>query len=316
VACFVEILLGRVASILGVYGAIGVDSPLIVLAQTGRVAMTSIGLTGIALTSALLLRLTLDDRFASRSTRFVLVFLSPLYLPLVMVAVFRPIAPAMTVIGYLVATFCALIVVGVVLRHRISGGAKRIALALGLVQLLTACEFLLGGIEGSWAIIPRRAYLYAEVLYAVTPLFALLMLYPGGGSFLSFIKRVPALAVLGALAIAGVGVWIGTEPSIFSLLAFRGFGVTLSLPGQPYIYEVGVFCGSLLIGSLIFPGRRWRPTNASRRLGIGLALIWFAGLQPTDPYLFLSMLLGFLYLARGLLDENLEGPIPMIAAGD
>jgi hypothetical protein len=58
------------------------------------------------------------------------------------------------------------------------------------------------------------------------------------------------------------------------------------------------------VGTLVLPSRRWTPTVATRQVGFGLAAIWISGLQPTHPYQFALMLLGFVLLARGFFEPQ------------
>ena len=105
--------------------------------------------------------------------------------------------------------------------------------------------------------------------------------------------------------LVAVGAYVmAADPGIFSLVAFRSLQITLSIPGGTPVYIASLFLGTLVAGSLVLPSRRWTPSESSRRVGFGLVCIWTAGVQPTHPYQFALVLVGFLYLAKGLLVDD------------
>jgi hypothetical protein len=84
-------------------------------------------------------------------------------------------------------------------------------------------------------------------------------------------------------------------------IAYLTLGITLSVPGAPWIYVVSVFFAGLTAACLALPTRRYPVDEWSRRLGFGLTFIWLAGLQPYRVFQFAMMLLGFAFLCRGAL---------------
>ena len=64
----------------------------------------------------------------------------------------------------------------------------------------------------------------------------------------------------------------------------------------------------LALGALIIPSRGWQPDATSRKVGVGLGCIWISGIYLTHPYQFILVLVGFLYLARGLIEALPEQP--------
>jgi hypothetical protein len=316
IAAISELILNRLASALGFYSNVGANGVLSVVAYSGRIAMTAVGIMSLVLACIVLPRLNRDPRFASWPSRIILMLSSPLYLPVVCVAIFRPVSAWLIWVGYMVVTFTVIVLTLVVLRHKVNGSKKRVILAIGLIEALAAFELLarilaLFHPSGLFEIVPRRAYLFAEVLYVVTPIFAFLAIRPG--SLISFLKRPHLAGVFTGIAAAVVAVastWLAHSETVLALVAYRSLGITLALPGGPVTYIVSIFFGAMLVGSLIFPSRRWPPDDQSHRIGFGLAFVWMAGLQPTHPYLFILMLVGFLYLTRGLLGARLAQPIP------
>jgi hypothetical protein len=159
----------------------------------------------------------------------------------------------------------------------------------------------------------HRAYLFAEVLFVVLPVFAFFTLRPG--TLGSFLRRPHLLALVWAGATALVASFTAAQIEstyVLSTIAYRVLGMKLYIPGKTPLYIVSLFFGTLLVGSLILPSKRWPPDSESRRIGTGLGCIWLAGIQPTHPYQFILMLTGFLYLSRGLLDSILKEEEPLI----
>ncbi len=96
------------------------------------------------------------------------------------------------------------------------------------------------------------------------------------------------------------------DPGYLSVVSNRILGITIALPSRPVlaIYLAALFFGTLTVGVAILPrGGAW-PEPATRRTGLGLALLLAAGLQPSAPYLFSTMLLGALLVACGLSGEK------------
>jgi hypothetical protein len=307
-----ELLFNRLASALGIYSKAGAEGFLGILATSGRFAMNTTGIMALCLSCAILPRLASNPQFASLSFRVVLMLTSPLYLPLICMAVFHPIDPLYVFLGYLITTAVAVMLAILTSTHRINGNARRLIFVLGLIEFLAAfelvCRFIVSFQPlGSWEIVPKRAYLLAEALFVAVPFFAFFALRPG--RFASFVRRPHALGLLlaaAALAVAVAAVVEIKSGSVLSLIAYRVLGVTLSVPGKAPIYVASLFLGTLLVGSLVLPSKRWPLDARSRRIGIGLGCIWIAGIQPTHPYQFILMLTGFLYLARGFLDGVLQ----------
>lgn len=187
---------------------------------------------------------------------------------------------------------------------------KRITVALGLIQLLGAFEMVTRvaslfhsatGLE----YLPGRAYLLAEVLYVVTPIFAFMSLRPG--RLFAFLLRPHLLGLVSSCVVTGGALYIAlllADHSLVRLVAIRTLRVTMEIPGGLVLYLVALFFGTWLVGSLVLPSKRWPPSMESRRIGIGLCCIWLAGIQPTHPYQFALMIVGFFYLARGVVGEQ------------
>ncbi|MCP4599279.1 MAG: hypothetical protein GY847_01860 [Proteobacteria bacterium] len=312
-----ELLFNRLASAVGLYSGVGATGFLRWVAESGRLAMNACGIMALILACAILPRIASNQRFAPLSARVVLMLASPFYLPIICVATLRAISAELVLVGYMVTVGSALFISILVALRNIDSNRRRIIIALGLIQMLCAFELVarvaaLFHPTGTLEALPRRAYLFAEILFVITPIFAFFVLRPGQlGAFL----RRPHLA---GLVFACIAVCIGvysvifaSEEAFFKLIAFRTLGITVAIPGGAPIYIVALFFGTLLTGSLILPSHRWPPDSHSRRIGFGLVFVWIAGIQPTHPYQFTLMLLGFLYLARGLLGEKLERQVPV-----
>jgi len=314
-----ELLWNRLASALGLYAGLGTEGPLTWLADSGQLAMNSVGIMSMVLLCAALPRLANNPAFARLPWRVVLMLTSPLYLPVIFVSIFRPVSQGLILLGYLAAALSAFLIAVLAAVRRIGSSRRRVFLALALIEILPAIEIatrytgLVDPAE-SLGVVARRAYLFAEVLMAVLPVFAFFAL--GFGRLRAFARQPHLLALIAALLALGVGIWAAVHTGArdyLSLSAYRTLGITIAIPGTAgvAIYLVGLFFGTLLAGALILPSRRWPPTPASRRVGTGLLSIWIAGLQPIHPYQFALMVIGFVYLARGLFD-----PVPAAASGD
>jgi hypothetical protein len=305
-----ELLWNRLAAALGLYAGVGAEGALPWLADSGRLAMNSVGIMALALLCVTLPRLSNNRAFARLPWRVVLMLTSPLYLPVVFVSIFRPVSPLLILLGYLAASLSAFLIAMLAAFRRIGWRRRRIFIALGLIQLLPAFELTtrftaLIDPASAMGVLPRRAYLIAEVLSAVLPTFCFFSL--GYGRLRAFLRRPHALASVTALLALGLGIAavIYTDGRDFlSLTAYRTLGITIAIPGTfgLVIYLTGLFFGTLLVGTLLLPSRHWTPTVATRRVGLGLGAIWISGLQPTHPYQFALMLLGFVLLARGFFE--------------
>jgi len=305
-----ELLWNRLASALGLYAGLGAEGPLTWLADSGQLAMNSVGIMSLVLLCAALPRLANNRAFARLPWRVVLMLTSPLYLPVIFVSIFRPVSPGLILLGYLAAALSAFLVAVLSSVRKIGSSRRRIFLALGLIEILPAIEIATrytGIVDpvDSFSVVARRAYLFAEVLMAVLPVFAFFAL--GFGRLRAFARQPHLLALIVAVLGLGVGIWAAVhtgDRDYLSLTAYRSLGITIAIPGTAgvAVYLVGLFFGTLLAGSLVLPSRRWPPTPSSRRVGTGLICIWIAGLQPIHPYQFALMMLGFVFLARGFFD--------------
>jgi hypothetical protein len=309
-----EILFNRLASAVGLYRNVGAMGFLSWLANSGRFSMNAVGIMALVLMCASLPRLAANPRFAPLSARVILMLASPFYLPVVCVAIFRPVSAELVLVGYLVAAGSAVFLSLLVAVKKIDPGPRRIVLALGIVQALGAFELMgrfaaLFNPSGVFASLTHRSYLLAEVLFAVTPVFAFIVIRPG--RLWDFIKRphVPGLVFACAAAATTAYTMISaSDVNFLKLIAFRTVGITVAIPGGAIVYAVSLFFGAFLAGSLILPSKKWPPSAASRRTGFGLLCVWIAGIQPTHPYQFALMILGFVYLAGGMLHDILEAP--------
>ena len=301
-----ELLFNRVAFAMGFYNGVGMSFA----ATSGHLAMNFVGIMALVLACISVPRIVGNPRIGSVSLRVVLVLATPLYLPLICVAIFKPVSELLILIGYMAAAGSAAFI-GILLAFgRIAPAYRRIILALGLIQLFGAFELLtrvaaLFHTASVLEALPGRAYLLAEVLFVVTPIYAFLSLRPG--TLISFMRR-PHLLGLGAACIAtGVAVYIMTlaaDDAFIRLVAYRALGITVAIPGGPALYLVSLFAGTWLVFSLILPSRRWPPTVESRRVGIGMCCTFIAGIQPTHPYQFVLLTVGFFYLLRGVAGEE------------
>jgi hypothetical protein len=126
------------------------------------------------------------------------------------------------------------------------------------------------------------------------------------GQLHKFVIRPHFLGVLFAVLITGVAAAIASFTSSEEFLrsvAYRTLGMTMILPGGSLVYLISLFFGAALVGTLVLPSKRWPPDRQSRRTGFGLVCLLMAGIQPTHPYQFIMMFIGFLYLARGLVGD-------------
>jgi len=314
IACLWEILFNRLASALGVYSNVGATGFRFWVAESGRFAMNFVGIMALVLACAGLPRLAANHRFAPLSIRVVLMLASPFYLPVICVAVFRPVLPQLIFVGYIVSVASAVVISIIVASKNISSSYKRIVLGMGIIQILGAFQLFtrFAALFHSTEILttlPHKSYLLGEVLFVSTAVFAFFVFRQG--SLVEFIKRPHILGLTFACIATSIAVYIVvalSDDGFLRLVIYRTTGVTVAIPGGIPIYIVAFFMGMLLIGSLVLPSRRWPPTIQSKRIGFGLMFFWNAGVQPTHPYQFALMLLGFVLMARGLLGDELDNP--------
>jgi hypothetical protein len=306
-----ELLFNRLASSIGLYAGVGaVGSWLSWLADSGRLAMNVVGILALVLLCVGLPRLANTQRFAPLPWRVLLMLSSPLYLPVICVAVFRPVSPWLVLAGYLATVISALLVAVLAAARDVGWAGRRVVVALALVQLLPALELTARVAEwfepgGSLEILPPRFYLYGEVLMVITPVFCFFAF--NHGRLRQLLRRPHLPALLLALATVGVGLATALYTGggdFLSLVAFRTLGITVSVKGGAVLYLISLFLGTLLIGTLILPTRRYPTDVRSKRVGLGLAFVWLTGIQPTNPYQFALMLFGFVMLARGMVGDD------------
>jgi hypothetical protein len=296
---------------MGLYSNVGATGFLSGLATSGRLAMNATGIMALVLACVFLPRLASTQRFAPRPIRFSLMLASPLYLPILCVSIFRPVGQALVLFAYVVASGSAILIAVSIAMRQHSRSIKRIAVILGLMEMLSVMDLVIRWIALSrpayselLIILPRNIYFLSELLYVMIPILGFFVLTPG--RIHRFVMRPHLLGLLFALLITGVAASIATYTSNEEFLrsvAYRTLGITMILPGGLIVYMVGLFFGATLVGTLFLPSKRWPPSGKSRRTGFGLTCLLMAGIQPTHPYQFILMFVGFLYLARGLIGD-------------
>ncbi len=301
----IELLLNRVFTSFGVYDQVGAAGLLGHLANVGQFAMNATGILAVIIACILLPRLSSNTKFSGLPARILLMLTSPLYLPVIFVAVFRPVSSALVLVSYLVATLTIVFLTTLVAITRIDGGRRRIIIAFALIQLLAAFELMTSAhLDG----ISHKAYMFAEALFIATPIFSFFIFLPG--PVLVFLKRphLPGLLFgLLTLGVAGFIAYWSMSKTLLTLIlvAFRSIGITMAVPGGLPVYLTALFFGAFLIGTLMLPSKRWRPTQDTRRTAIGLTCIWTAGIQPTHPYQIIMVFVGFLYLACSMVPKRI-----------
>jgi hypothetical protein len=320
-AALSELLFHRVGWVLGLYSSLGADDPLplAALAAVGRLAVNLVAVLALAISLPVLARITFDHCFGPWPARVLLAGLATGGLVVSSVSIFLALPAALVLGGYVFAAGGAVVALLVAAAGSLDGGRRRIALGLALVVLLPAVELTaratgLHDSGGKGAAALRWSYLLAEVLIVAVPIFAFFTLNLGRLRQLARHPPWPALgAALVALAVALAAVVRIGDPGHLSVVANRILGITIALPARPVlaIYLTSLFLGALLVGVAVLPrGRRW-PEPATRRTGLGLALMLIAGLQPSSPYLFSSMLLGALLVGHGLI-EGANDPVSRV----
>ena len=312
IAALVELCLGRLASLLGVYLGLGASGPLAWMANVGELAMYAAGLTSLALVLVLLSSIIGNHRYPGAWWRAVLILVSPVYLLVAGLAAFEPQLSSWLLLGaYLAAILTATLLAGVAVALPIGGGPRRVVLALGLANVLqafgwAALDYFEADREGVVGAVAIRAYVAAEAIWVVLPVVAFFSLFADSPRKIgSFLRRphVPALVVAVAVAAAGAAIvtYASGQDAYLAQIAYLTLGVTLSVPGAPWIYVVSIFFAALTAACLALPTRRYPVDDRSRRLGFGLTFIWIAGLQPYRVFQFALMLLGFALVVRGVL---------------
>lgn len=312
IAALVEICLGRLAALLGVYLGVGTSGPRAWAANVGELAMYAAGLTSLALVLFVISSIIGNSRHPGAWWRAIVILVSPVYLLVAGLAAFEPqLSSWLLLAAYFAAVLTASILVGLAAALPIGGGPRRVVLALGAANLLqvfgwAALDYFEMDRESVVGIIGVRAYLAAEAIWVVTPVVAFFSLFADSARKLGgFLRRphVPALlaAVAVTAAIGAVVAYAWGQGAYLAQIAYLTSGLTLSVPGAPWTYLVSAFFASLTAACLALPTRRYPGDEWTRRLGLGLAFIWLAGLQPYRVFQFALMLLGFAFLCRGAL---------------
>jgi hypothetical protein len=309
-AALVELCLGRFASLLGVYLGVGASGPLALLASAGEVAMYAAGIASLCVLLGVLPSILGDRSYPGTWWRGLLILVSPVYLLVTALAAFAPrLSPWLILAAYLTAVLIAVVLSFAAAALRGSGGVRRVVLALGTANLLqafawAALDFFGIDHQSVLGVVAVRSFLIAEVLWVVAPVVAFFGLFVDSPRKIGlFLRRPHVLGLLTGLAAAAFGAALIArtwgQGAYLTQIAYLTLGVTLSVPGAPWIYVASAFFAALTVGCLALPTRRYPVDEASQRLGLGLALIWIAGLQPYRVFQFALMLLGFALLARG-----------------
>jgi len=305
IATIWELIFNRLFTSIGLYNHIGTTGPLGQLANSGYFSLNIVGILSLILTGLMLRRLASDSKLAPIAPRILLIFASPFCLPGVCIAIFRLVPTWIIFVAYIVAVFSIVLLTIIVAISKVNGSYKRIIIALCLVQFLSAIELLF----------PHpflnKVYVFSEMLFIATPLFSFFVFCPG--PVLNFIKRPHLIGLVFAMFLTTIATVFAKFALSISLLtltrvAHRTFGITLAIPLSDSLiylpYVISFFFGTLTIGSLIFPSKKWPPNQDSRRIGFGLTLIWAFGVQANQPYQFIAIIMGFFYLTYGMLLKN------------
>jgi len=306
-----ELLFYRLASYMGYYIGVGAEGPVSSLVIAGEVAVNAVGIMSLFILCASLTRLMSSTEAKGMWWRAALVLLSPSYLLIIAWSVFRSnLSPWLILAAYITTILSAVFIVVPMLFSNLRDGPKRVATAFIMSTVLQAFAWIsLDFFEldrfSDLGSVTIRSFLVAEVLATVTPIVAFFVLFIETPARLgAFIRRPHLPALAGAIAFTALGVAItfkvGGNTGMLSQLAYLVIGITVSIPGGVAVYIVSMFFASLLVGCLILPSKRWKPDADTVRMGLGLAFIWIAGLQPVKVYLFALMLTGYILLTLGL----------------
>ncbi len=299
-----ELVFNRIFSALGLYMKLESGTILAMLAESGRFATAGVAVMGILLTCIMLPRLAADSNLGSLPVRLILMLTSPLFLPVTCVAVFRPISIQLVLVSYLITISTAMFLSILVALNKYDGGEKRILVALALVEMIAAFELMSSGFSQTMS---KRAHLAAETIFIVVPIFAfLLYVVKKRRELLKFPPIIPIVfaATVTAFAFSVYAAASENNPFPLLLLSFKSLGLAMIVPGGVVPYLLSLFLGSLLVGFLIFPSKTLRSDSISRKQGFGLACIFMAGIQPTHPYLYIQVFVGFLFYTQYLLDTQ------------
>lgn len=325
-AALFELLFHRAGWVLGLYATMGAEGPLALraLAGGGRLAVNLVAVLGLFVCLPVLARMVFDHGFGPWAARVVLAGLATGGMVISLVTVFLYLSPAMVLAGYVFAAAAAALALLIPAFSTADGGRRRIALGLALIIGLPAAELTARAtgltVPGSGgSAILSWSYLLAEVLIVVVPIFAFFSLNLGR---LGELVRRPPLPVLGA-ALAAVALALAVivrtgDPGYLSIVSNRILGITIAMHAWPALalYLAALFFGVLLVGLSLLPRGGRRPDPTTRRFGLGLALVLIAGLQPSAPYLFISMLLGALLAAHGLFEGDTKAASRVRAGGE
>jgi hypothetical protein len=306
ISALMELVFNRLFTAMGLYNHVGEQGVLSAFSMVGFFSMNAVAVTGLILSCILLPKLAADPLLAPLPARVFLMLTSPLYLPVVCVAIFRPISPPLVLVAYLVSIGSVFYLIGLVAFPRLPGSHRRLLVALILIHVSAAAELILGGYYRGAA---QKAHIFAEGIYLATPVLALFFIFQK--NLIPLFKRPHLLGLAFAVTVTGSAgllvLALSTQPPMALILTgYRSLGVTFTIPGGSVIYLVSLFIGALVVGALVLPSKRWPPDPVSRKMGIGLACIWTAGIQATHPYQVILLVTGFLYITRSILDGEFK----------
>ena len=318
-AAIVELTVYRLAANLGIFTGVGADGLLARMADFGLFSMVLTGALAAALLVLSMLRIIHDPSIDGGWWRAALIVISPVYLITTVWSIWMELTGWILLFSVASAGVTMLLLVLVVslraiphsYRRLIGATALMIALAIFAWVVLDFLEYSRLTRLGQFAF---NAYQFAEGIAVLVPAFAYFVLVFDSASEVRRVfsrPHIPALAL--AVVTTGVAVALvlqvqaagevsGLIPTsqYFVRVAYRTLGFTLHWPFGIPAGMVSLFFLVLTVASLVVPFGSWTTTAARRDMGIGLGLIYVAGLQPISVYQYAMTLLGFVLLTTGV----------------
>ena len=309
-----EVIFNRLASSVGLYTGVGNTGLLAWLANSGELALNCAGILAFFLILFTLTRLINSRLFPGLWWRTVLILVSPFYLLVIGWAIIYPVSTWLVAVGYMTAIWSAFFISILAMSRATSNGKRRLVFFLGLAFVLEVFAWIVVDYSGSdqsqktLYVVASRAGLLAEVLIVASPIGAFFVFFIGNlQSLRSFIKGPHLLGLSTAILVVGFGFavlfgYLDTS-AMLSKVTLKLFGVrhiSHTIPFGLSIYMLSLFFGAFFVGCMILPSKKWKRDLNNRRIGIGFAIIWLAGLLPNHVYQFTLVLLGFILIAHSM----------------
>ena len=259
--------------------------------------------------------------------RGILIFISPLFLLSMFWSVWTPLSNWLLVASLIAVELTVLLLCLLSIIRPVSFGMKRFFGALAVIMLIgtakwVTLDFFHANRFERWGAFLLNAYEVAQFFMVVLPVAAFVLFIADTREKLIAVLRRPPWGVLTTATLASAFFLIavifaqhlGGEGDFFDAgrftmqVFYRTIGLKLGWPLAPIMAGISIFFLSFTSLMLIFgqkSGRKYRKRfSGDRETGLGLLLVYFAGLQPFMVYQMAISLLGVILLVIGIADRH------------